>query len=172
MYWDHLLDRISSNPRSFWSESVIFSRKRTGANSHTSKFQETRNFKFAPKSRFSEFSRYLHNKCDCLHFLRENMSLSLQKLLGFEEISSSRWSQYILKRFNSSSMKSYRPLKLGVSFWKKCQMLQNAFKTMSRDPKSCQKIVPKSTLKKYKTILSTFPNRCFGLWGQNYIRKL
>ena len=100
----------------FFEVKVLHFRVR-GANSHTPKFQDVRNFKFAPKSRFSEFSRSLHNKCDCLHLLHENVSLSLQKLPGFEEISSSRWSQYILKCFNSSSMKSYRPLKLGVSFW-------------------------------------------------------
>ena len=44
--------------------------------------------------------------CDCLPFVRANVSLSHQNHTGFEEISTSRWSQYILKLSRSNSEES------------------------------------------------------------------
>ena len=61
--------------------------------------------------------------CDCLHLVGGNVEVSHQKLLGFEEISTGRWSQYILNISGSNSeeiyglSKSKEKGKKNVTFW-------------------------------------------------------
>ena len=127
-----------------------------GANSHTCCGESVRIRKTEISEQIWNFWPLEISECDCLHLLRENISLSLQKLPGFEEISSSRWSLYILKCFNSYSMKSYRPLKLECHFEKYAIRRHEPSKPCHEIRNPAKKPGDLSTLKKYETISSVF----------------
>ena len=101
-----------------------------GANSHT-QFRIFNNFVFwgsrhaSHKLNLSGFSE-LHSivkAFDCLHVVRSVHALAHRKHPGFEEISSSRCAQYILKHSRSNSEESY-DLHQGLAFFvKTCQNL-------------------------------------------------
>ena len=108
IYLAHLLDEISSNPRSFQcilSTSAAITSKHTqvmsskleiisfGENTYfLIKFVKTENFQYT---------------CVCLLVVAAEVYDIHWKLLGFEEISSRRWARYILKFSRSNSKKIY-----------------------------------------------------------------
>ena len=62
---------------------------------------------FGPTSQNYNFWKVLIDRRDCLSLVRANVSLAHRKHPGFEEISTSRWAQYILKLSRSNSEESY-----------------------------------------------------------------
>ena len=69
-------------------------------------FSILENPSFGATRRNLRTEKVLSDARECLPLVRANLAVSHQKLPGFEEISKSRWSQYILKLSRSNSEES------------------------------------------------------------------
>ena len=70
--------------------------------------------------------------CDCSHLVLAEVHLFHPKDPGNEEISSSRWAQYILKFSRSHSEESYDPDSALQKNINSCKKLQNLVKKLPR----------------------------------------